>query len=375
MMTPDPNSRARSTRSSQPGRRSASRPTPGPVATTTSSSSLAGSSKTRSLVTKTPLEKKKALLWRLLLGAVNVALVVVAALLIVFSEEPHKLVLVFEQRRGGGGDASMQQQFDNITESWEDLATEMAATILFAGMYTLVLGMVGLCTAVAGRDNLVVMFLCYLIVSAVLLVYATSYAFIFRDSFNQTVEVYREALANLSMEIAFDREYASMAQNTSATGFLSFDVISSCGIVAVLADALEIALCVALLGCTSAVASLVMIFNVVTGVTGVLFVLLSILIFTWSQGNQWAVVILVVAGVVCAGLSFFGFKVAEIVLHFVKAAKAEMAEQESSKKNAIPQPIERTKYARAEKAAAHPQQPVLETLFAALVCAYVCLPC
>lgn len=299
-------------------------------------------------MTKTPLEKKKALLWRLLLGAVNVALIVVAALLIVFSEEPHKLVLVFEHSRSGGGDASMQQQFDNITESWEDLATEVAATILFAGMYTLVLGMVGLCAVVAGRDNLVVMFMCYLIVSAVLLVYATSYAFIFRDSFNQTVEVYREALANLSMEVALDSKYASMAQNTtSATAFLSFDVISNCGIVAVLADVLEVALCVALLGCTSAVASLVMIFNVVTGVTGVLFVLLSILIFTWSQGNQWAVVILVVAGVVCAGLSFFGFKVAEVVLNFVKAAKAEIAEQESrsrsKNKRAIPKPIERTK--------------------------------
>ncbi len=87
-------------------------------------------------------------------------------------------------------------------------------------------------------------------------------------------------------------------------------------------------MCVAMLGCTSAVASLVMIFNVVTGFSGLVFVLLSIFIYSWSAGNEWAAAMLAVAGSACSALAFFGFKVAEVVLSFVKETNQQMSAQD-----------------------------------------------
>jgi hypothetical protein len=170
----------------------------------------------------------------------------------------------------------------------------------------------------------------------------------FRDSFNETVEIYRQAVQALS---------ESAAVNVTAEGLLSYATLTNCGVAAVLVDLLEVALCIALLGCTSAVASLVMIFNIVTGVAGVLFVLLAILVSAWSVGNGGLAVVLCVAGTLCAGLSFFGFKVAEIVLDFVKATTAQMtaaaargAARRDGKRRGVPPPIiERTKCVRLRR--------------------------
>jgi hypothetical protein len=179
----------------------------------------------------------------------------------------------------------------------------------------------------------------------------------FRDSFNETVEIYHQAVVALSKKVVHDAGYATVAANVTAQGLLSYTTLANCGAAAVLVDLLEIALCIALLGCTSAVASLVMIFNIVTGVAGVVFVLLAILVDTWSVGNGGPAAVLCVAGTLCAGLSFFGFKVAEIVLDFVKATTAQMmtaAESgglgQRSRRRAAPPIIERTKYVFAASA-------------------------
>jgi len=245
--------------------------------------------------------------------------------------------------------------FQNLTEGWESMADEVAATILFAAMYILTLGLVGICAVIANRPNLVLFYMCALIVSAVLLTYVTAYSFMFRDTFSQTIDIYNSAIRNLSLAMYQDATVAEIASNVTSQGLLRFSVITNCGVAGIWVVLIEIALCMALLGCTSAIASLVMIFNVVTGVSGAIFVLLSILICSWSAGNDWASAILCIAGTICAGLSFFGFKVAEVVLDFVKVTKLELARQDSagaSRRSPVPK-IERTKFVMLHIATGH----------------------
>ena len=72
-----------------------------------------------------------------------------------YASQSHELVLDYEAGKPAG--ASWQDTFANLTAGWEDLTSEVAATVLFAGMYALVLGLVGLCAVITGRQNLIVL--------------------------------------------------------------------------------------------------------------------------------------------------------------------------------------------------------------------------
>lgn len=271
--------------------------------------------------------KKRQVVWKVLICLLNVCLFVAAVLMIFFSQQSRQLVLDFENATNT---TALNLVYQNITDSWKDLTTDVAATTLVGGMYTMTLAIVGVCAVATGRNNMIICYLCYLIISEVLLIYSTSYAFLFRETFSETVEIYASAVYSLSLEIAKDAKVATIATNVTTSNEEAFIIVSNCGLTAICVVLVEIFMTVALLGCTSAIASLMMIFNIVTGVTGLIFVLLSIFIFSWSIGNEWAAAILCAAGAICAALALFGFKVAELVLNFVRETNTQMKAQDKT---------------------------------------------
>lgn len=165
----------------------------------------------------------------------------------------------------------------------------------FAGMFVVVLALVGFWSAGTRRKNVIIFYLCYLIVSFTLLVYCIIY----------------------TVEFGFRMDTLSDAYNIEGKIDGALDYVKVAGLLFGLSLVLvtvKFIISFVLLGCTSAIAALVMVFNMATGVVGFMFIALAAFAWVDNVGAEWALIFLIVGGVSATSISLLGFRVAEMVL-------------------------------------------------------------